>query len=1129
MDPPSPSQASQPQPAAPCPLTSYRWHTGGGAEKGAAAGSRWGRLVGWGRALSHQEPAVSSQPAARSLFRRVLSAPPKESRSSRLRLSKTLWGGHRHAPPEPQPEPEPWASHLTSLGLGDESPWNGFSEGQMRAGVWSGKHSPGHIVGGPVSTARGGRWGQGPERGGETCLRSRSVTWLLGLGQAPGREPLVSFSKGTRCPAGRGKDSRAPQHLPLFPGPAPAPEPPAQHIPEAPTPDVPVWDIGGFSLLDGKLPCELGGEGGGRGKQGPRRARMGSAGSEGSIHAALGTPRDPDRIPGKTEPEAAGPNQVHNVRGLLKRLKEKKKSRSELGANVSRDGPPSALGSRESLATLSELDLGAQRDVQVWPVHPSLLGEPHCFQVTWAGGSRCFSCRSAAERDRWIEDLRRHFQPTQDNVEREETWLSVWVHEAKGLPRAAAGTPGVRAELWLDGALLARTAPRAGPGQLFWAERFHFEALPPARRLSLRLRGAGPGAAVLGRVALPLEELEVPRAPAAGRERWFPLLGAPAGAALRARIRARRLRVLPSERYKELAEFLTFHYERLCGALEPALPAQAKEELAAALVRVLRATGRAQVLVTDLGTAELARCGGREALLFRENTLATKAIDEYMKLVAQDYLQKTLGQVVGRLCASTEDCEVDPSKCPASELPEHQARLRSSCEQVLETIVHSYDWFPAELGMVFSGWREACKARGSEALGPRLVCASLFLRLLCPAILSPSLFDLAPEHPAPSPARTLTLIAKVIQNLANRAPFGEKEAYMGFMNSFLEEHGPAMQHFLDQVAMVDVDAAPSGYQGSGDLALQLAVLHAQLCTIFAELDQTTRDSLEPLPTILRAIEERRPVPVSVPMCLPLPPAQVHASFSEREKPGFLAPRDLPKHTPLISKSQSLRSVHRSPSWARPRPDEERPPRRPRPVQRTQSVPARRPARRRPSAGPRPPPQGSVRTSAAPRGRPWTGASASLPRKPSVPWQRHLDQPRDRDPAVGTHRPVGKLAELQREVAALREEQKVLSRLVESLSTHIQALTEQQEQLRGQLQDLDRRLRARTSELDPEHGLARSEGHGLESLERRLADMEKSQAQLKDAVRGLQLSPRTPGRPSQPLPLETPCVNGDNTT
>ncbi|XP_047706169.1 RAS protein activator like-3 [Prionailurus viverrinus] len=1012
MDPSSPCKASQTRPAASSLLTSYRWHTAGDGEK-VAGGSRWGRLAGWGRALSHQEPVVSSQPASRSLFRRVLSAPPKESRTSRLRLSKTLWGRHKSPLLEPEPEPE-------------------------------------------------------------------------------------------------------------APEPEPEPETPAPQIPEAPTPDVPIWNIGAFTLLDGKLVL-LGSE-----EEGPRRPRLGSASSGGSIQVAMGSLRDPDRTPGKTEPEAAGPNQVHNVRGLLKRLKEKKKARSELGANASRDGPPSALGSRESLATLSELDLGAERDVRVWPLHPSLLEEPHCFQVTWAGGSRCFSCRSAAERDRWIEDLRRHFQPSQDNLEREETWLSVWVHEAKGLPRAAAGTAGLRAELWLDGALLARTAPRAGPGQLFWAERFHFEALPPARRLSLRLRGAGPGGAALGRVALALEELGVPRAPAAGLERWFPLLGAPVGAALRARIRARRLRVLPSERYKELAEFLTFHYARLCGALEPALSAQAKEELAAAMVRVLQATGRAQALVTDLGTAELARSGGREALLFRENTLATKAIDEYMKLVAQDYLQETLGQVVRRLCASTEDCEVDPSKCPPPELPQHQARLRNSCEEVFQNIIHSYNWFPAELGTVFSGWREACKARGSEALGPRLVCASLFLRLLCPAILAPSLFGLAPEHPAPGPARALTLIAKVIQNLANSAPFGEKEAYMGFMNSFLEDHGPAMQQFLDQVAMVDVDAAPSGYQGSSDLALQLAVLHAQLCTIFAELDQATRDSLEPLPTILRAIEEGRPVPVTVPMRLPPPPAQVHSSFSAGEKPGFLAPRDLPKHTPLISKSQSLRSVHGAGSWARPQPDEERPPRLPRPVQRTQSVPAGRPARRRPSAGPRPRPKSSLRAGPAPRGRPWTGASASLPRKPSVPWQRQLDQPRDRDQALGTHRPVGKLAELQCEVAALREEQKALSRLVESLGTDIRALMERQEQLQGQLQDLDSRLRQGTSQLDPESGRPSGEDHRLKSLERRLAEMESTQVQLRNVVQSLQLLSRTPGSRSQSLPLKPPCINGDTT-
>lgn len=57
-------------------------------------------------------------------------------------------------------------------------------------------------------------------------------------------------------------------------------------------------------------------------------------------------------------------------------------------------------------------------------------------------------------------------------------------------------------------------------------------------------------------------------------------------------------------------------------------------------------------------------------------------------------------------------------------------------------------------------------------------------------------------------------------------------------------------------------------------------------------------------------------------------------------------------------------------------------------------------------------------------------------------------------------PALQLAELQCEVASLRKEQKVLSGLVESLSTHIRDLTEQQQQLRGQLEDLDSRLGVR---------------------------------------------------------------------
>uniref|UniRef100_A0A096LSY2 RAS protein activator like 3 n=1 Tax=Poecilia formosa TaxID=48698 RepID=A0A096LSY2_POEFO len=588
-------------------------------------------------------------------------------------------------------------------------------------------------------------------------------------------------------------------------------------------------------------------------------------------------------------------------------------------------------GSRESVSVpVGSLDLSADTSTVIRPVHSSILGEKYCFEVINSENTHCFGCSSAAERDRWIEDLRRAAQPNKDNIERTENSLSLWVNEAKDLP------PKRRyyCEVHLDGTLFARTSSRA-VGKLFWGEFFELDNLPSISRHSRDECSLHP----LGSVNIPLADIR-------GRtyqEKWYPITpfkaSATAGnkevlssqASLRIKARFQNLKVLPMEKYKEFAEYVTVRYVEMCGNLEPLLNVKEKEELAGALVHVLQSIGKAKEFLIDLGDAEVNRLGEKEALIFRENTLATKAIDEYMKLVGQKYLIDTLGDFINRLYASVENCEVDPLKCPAAELSSNQQHLRETCEDVVQKIIEIHGSFPEELNKIFSNWMELCEDKGKAEIGQRLISASLFLRFLCPAILSPSLFGLTQAYPEPNTLRTLTLTAKVIQNLANSTLFGEKEEYMLFMNEFLEQHWDGMRCFLQTVSNQDTEIPMTSFDGYVDLPLRLAVLHGLLVDIIYKKDQDTIDKLHPLPSILNQISDSLG---------PEAPRIIVNSHTKPSKPVYVPPRELRKYSPLQSSLQRLPvdSKGLQDSESRPRKNmRER-----KPVARTQSAPHRRP-------------------------------------------------------------------------------------------------------------------------------------------------------------------------------------------
>uniref|UniRef100_A0A670KH35 RAS protein activator like 3 n=3 Tax=Podarcis muralis TaxID=64176 RepID=A0A670KH35_PODMU len=927
--------------------------------------------------------------------------------------------------------------------------------------------------------------------------------------------------------------------------------------------DATIWDVANVSLVDRQLMVL------GRDEEDLlQNGKRASSASESSLLYPPGTQRDNEMlIEGRSFLDSQTPekkpcqetssgSQLSNVKGLLwKRIKDRK---GRLQAKADSSTGLVANGNREALPGPAVLmDLGNEKDALIRPLHNSLLGERYCFEVLSTAGRRCFSCGSAAERTRWMDDLRRLVQPSMDNCERIERMLSLWVYEARDLvPRKR-----YLGEVRLDGVLYARTTTKAASptGTIFWGEHFDLKTLPPAVELQVCLvqeedgQQRAKGSPVAG-MAVPLKELAAVRQPL---ERWYPLgRDRPNTPALRLRGRYCNIRVLPIVQYKEFAEYLTFHYRELCAGLEHSLNARDKEELTGVLVRVLQSTGKAKDFLIDLGVSELDRFDEREALIFRENTLATKAIDEYMKLVGGPYLLSTLSDIVAQPYTLEDSCEVDPSKCAPCDLADNRSNLQHICEEIFRRIAVSSHSFPAELSEVFTAWQEACQLRGKASIGQRLISASLFLRFLCPAIMSPSLFGLTQEYPDDTTSRTLTLAAKVIQNLANFTTFGEKEAYMSFMNEFLERNWGTMKSFLCSVSSPGSAIHLPAYDDSIDLALELSILHSLLCNIFSTLEERTKDRLEPLPTILRAIQEGTPVPVIVRLG---PSAEDRQA--ENQKPGFVPPRELGKHSPLI-KSQSMTSIQKGRGKEEPLAPLH-PVRTRTKVQRTQSVPTQNKAARRlqkqrstehvaesRESSPRlctSYPHGGIKAS---QGYPKLHPSASLPRKPTVPWLRHSEEASAQQSNLYAMQPLeqyGKqMEELQMELTRAREKQQLFEEQLERLTTQNQMLLEEQAKFQEREEALCKRLEETESCLvqlstrvtsvetswKKDHEKLRASEEKTKNLERRLSGMERDHDQLLRAV-GQMLG--YAGKPSnaQQKPLSGPvwvdrAENGDET-
>ncbi|GAP83113.2 putative BUD2-GTPase-activating protein for Bud1p Rsr1p [Rosellinia necatrix] len=425
------------------------------------------------------------------------------------------------------------------------------------------------------------------------------------------------------------------------------------------------------------------------------------------------------------------------------------------------------------------------------------------------------------------------------------------------------------AEVVLDGEVRSRTAIQTDTKNPFWRETVQFSELPATlpylsvvlKRLDGNLdslthqvqaslglpRSGNLTETVCGVVEVPLDKMEKGN----DHEQWYPVQDEkqePIGSML-IRLDHTELIVLTTEDYQPLSELLHQFTTGLTTQITQSTPSMLRR-LSEIFLNIFQVSGAASEWLKTLVEDEIdgvgnqnsmrrlrfgQRIGSNESsgsatdrtqlvrdmsksltgeanLLFRGNTLLTQALEFHMRRLGKEYLEETLGEKIFEINEINPDCEVDPSRIERVEdLQQHWKLLIQLTTELWETICASANKLPLELRGILKYVRAVAEDRYGDFLRTvnyTSVSGFLFLRFICPAILNPKLFGLLRDNPRPRAQRTLTLIAKGIQALANLSSFGKKESWMENMNRFLGHQRQSFKTFIDQLCSVSSDRNP---------------------------------------------------------------------------------------------------------------------------------------------------------------------------------------------------------------------------------------------------------------------------------------------------------------------------------
>ncbi|XP_005803569.2 ras GTPase-activating protein 1 [Xiphophorus maculatus] len=484
----------------------------------------------------------------------------------------------------------------------------------------------------------------------------------------------------------------------------------------------------------------------------------------------------------------------------------------------------------------------------VYCVHDTLFGRPNCFQIVVQHFSEeqyifYFAGEVQEQAQDWMKclqtfcsNLRKTTVPTSNKRLRQVSSLVLYVEEAHKLPVKYFANP--YCNIYLNNVQVAKTHPREGQNPVF-TEEFNFDDLSSevnSFEISLSNKTKKNKDCDILFMRCQLGRLQKGQM----IDEWFPLsshvpLKGIEPGSLRVRHRYSMEKIMPEEEYSEFKEMILqkdFHaiyaLANVCG--------QDRTLLASLLLRIFRHEKAEAPLLRTLNDREI-NMEDEATTLFRATTLASTLMEQYMKATATPFVHYALKDTILKIMESKQSCELNPSKLEKNEdVSINLAHLLNILSELVEKIFMAADILPPTLRFIYGCLQKSVQQKfpSNHTMRTRVVSGFVFLRLICPAILNPRMFNIIADPPSPTAARTLTLVAKSVQNLANLVEFGAKEPYMEGVNPFIKNNKHRMIMFLDELGNVpDLPEQPESFRA--DLSRDLAALHEVCATHSDEL------------------------------------------------------------------------------------------------------------------------------------------------------------------------------------------------------------------------------------------------------------------------------------------------------